>query len=581
MVEALPTVDVYPLTRRDHLENLQIVDTVPVPAVGGTYSNNCSILPVIGSDGLGDLPSVDLVPAIHSCDVRNLPPVPAVGGTYSNNCSILPVIGSDGLGDLPSVDLVPAIHSCDVRNLPLVDSVLAMDSDYPEELPTVDIIPAIDKGDVRNLLNLPIVGNSPGSCSLPTLDMHDSVASGLPAVGGCTDTDLPGLHEEHSVLPSVAQGDGENGDVPPSMVGAREDDSAVGTKSMKRKHRHKAADEDNHGMKERAKRKHRRKAADEDKHGMKERLASGDLPWRQLPYLRAGASGDIVAIAERYGSDLLGEGPDAQWLDVVEAHRLLTSLNTSCWRYSLHQQGGLRELPLGSTVDFMEIFSGNGNLSLAAAVEGMKVGPGIDIHHGKAHANSFTLDLRKASDRRIVWALVSVLKPKWVHMGFPCTFWIAMAHWTRRRDLDRNEQSRYEALVFVFFSRQVVYYQASRWRHSSIENPPLSVAWDLDIVKDMIGRAGMMSVDTHGCAWGAKDPVSGRYYAKVMRFACTFTLQPLARKCPGNHQHEVVKGRISQGHFKGRLRSAVSGEYPMAFCEAWVSLAKRHIIGTS
>jgi hypothetical protein len=131
-----------------------------------------------------------------------------------------------------------------------------MDSDYPEELPTVDIIPAIDKGDVRNLLNLPIVGNSPGSCSIPTLDMHDSVASGLPAVGGCTDTDLPGLHEEHSVLPSVAQGDGENGDVPPSMVGAREDDSAVGTKSMKRKHRHKAADEDNHGMKERAKRKH-------------------------------------------------------------------------------------------------------------------------------------------------------------------------------------------------------------------------------------------------------------------------------------------------------------------------------------
>ena len=97
----------------------------------------------------------------------------------------------------------------------------------------------------------------------------------------------------------------------------------------------------------------------------------------------------------------------------------------------------------------------------------LSVGPAIDRRQGQA--NAFEIDLRKESDRRAVWALVVVLMPAWIHLGVPCTFWIAMAHWTRRRDLDLNEQARIEALVFVVFSRQLVCYQASRRRHSSIE----------------------------------------------------------------------------------------------------------------
>ena len=218
-------------------------------------------------------------------------------------------------------------------------------------------------------------------------------------------------------------------------------------------------------------------------------------------------------------------------------------------------------------------------MSLAAARNGLNVGPSIDKQRGIGHTDEFSIDLTKASDRRIVWALIVVLSPLWIHMGFPCTFWVQISQWTRIRDLDKNEATRLEALVFIQFSRQVVYYQASRWRHSSIENPRDSVSWDLDIVKDMICAGGMEYVDVHLCPWGAKDPSSGLFYNKAMRFASTFNMKPLIRRCPRNHEHEPIKGVVRDGPFKGRHRSALSGQYPLPLCDAWTSLAQQQILG--
>ena len=303
-------------------------------------------------------------------------------------------------------------------------------------------------------------------------------------------------------------------------------------------------------------------------------FASQSIHWRQLPYMRTQALDDVSNIAAMYGSDLLGLLPVAEWLDIREARRLLDNSRGKQWWYRLGKEGTMESFGLGDSVDLMEIFSGCGHLTCAAAKGGLKVGPSVDWRPGLGHADACVLDLRSASDRRIVWALIVVLSPTWLHLGFPCTFWVAISHWTRTRHLQANEASRLEALMFIQFSRQCVHYQASRWRHSSLENPPRSVAWDLDIVQDMVLSADMDSVVMDLCAWGAKDPVSGRYYQKSMKFACTFSMQPLARTCPQDHEHEPVQGTIREGPFKGRHRSALSGRYPVPLCEAWVSLAR-------
>ena len=207
----------------------------------------------------------------------------------------------------------------------------------------------------------------------------------------------------------------------------------------------------------------------------------------------------------------------------------------------------------------------------------MQVAPSIDCPAGQGHSDSFLLNLHKHSDRRIFWALMVWLNPAWTHIGFPCTVWVAIAHWTRIRDLDANEQLRLEALAFIVFAQQCVHYQTSRWRHASLENPVASQAWNLDMVQDMISSSGMGCMQTALCAWDSKDPWSGKYYQKGLQFASTFNMASLARTCPRNHEHEVVQGDILGGLCKGKRRCALSGQYPLPLCKAWVECAQSQI----
>ena len=312
------------------------------------------------------------------------------------------------------------------------------------------------------------------------------------------------------------------------------------------------------------------------------RLASKSIPWRSLPYLRVQALDDIRAIADLFGNDLGSLSPPADWLEVGEARRLLKSLEDKQWWRKLGRQGKLEQFIVDGqplAVFLMEIFSGCGNLTFSAALQGMQVAPSVDCRPGQGHADSFLLNLHKALDRRIVWALIVWLNPQWIHIGFPCTFWIAMAHWTRIRDLDANEQNRLESLAFIVFARQVVHYQASRWRHASLENPSGSQAWNLDLVQDMISFSKMGCVETDLCPWGSKDPSSGKYYQKRMQFSSTFNMGSLTRWCPKNHEHDIVQGVIPAGPCKGKRRSTISGQYPLPLCKAWVECAKSQIGG--
>ncbi len=509
---------------------------------------------------------------------------PVTSSQLSGVCRLAGFAGAMADSSLPILDM----HgSSSMGNGPAVggsgpggpEGLPNRDMDDPEGLPNLDMDDALAVGNGQ--------ANGGGNdAGLPNLDMDDSLtvgSGGIPAVGGWIEFDLPNL-PDLDVQHELPYGGGmmmvsasnvevedelpviDNGHVLPDVGGqaASFGVPAVGGQTGA----HPAVG----GKRSQKKRKALGEQLDVP------RLASRDLCWRSLPYLRWKALDDICTVAKLYGHDLLGRSPDAEWLDVGKARNFVTSMHSRNWRHSLDEHGDLKPLCLEQPVDFLDIFSGCGNLTLAAARNGLRVGPSIDILRGAGHADSFTIDICQASDRRIVWALIALLSPRWTHMAFPCTFWIPIAHWTRTRDLDRNEQARLRALVFIIFSRQIVDYQASRRRHSSVENPPRSVAWDLDIMKAMIDMANMECVETNLCAWGARDPGSGLLYQKAMRFASTFNMKPLARTCPKSHAHQVVEGVVSRGPLKGRSRSAISGQYPMPLCHTWTSLAKSEIL---
>ena len=272
-----------------------------------------------------------------------------------------------------------------------------------------------------------------------------------------------------------------------------------------------------------------------------------------LPYLRTSALLDLPTIAIMFGADLLSV--PTSWLDEANARQLIAAcgiVSTVVMQWFL-----------------LEIFAGCGHLSQASREAGLATGPSIDKL--PADGRNFVTDLLTPEGRRIVWAMLVIFRPMWIHLGFPCTFWSRMAHMTRNQDIHSNEQTRLQELVFIAFSRQVVKWQASRRQHVSIENPPQCRSWALDITQDMVDAGELISVNFDGCAWGMVDPGNGLAYKKAMRIASTVDLSVLQRRCKRQHEHQIVEDRVASGARKGARRSQVSGEYPMDLCHAWVA----------
>ena len=257
-----------------------------------------------------------------------------------------------------------------------------------------------------------------------------------------------------------------------------------------------------------------------------------------------------------FGKDLF-EIPKA-WLDPVCARQLIAA---AC---------GTKAMALAPAPWFLfEVFGGCGHLSLASRRAGLPTGPSVDILYQREHR--LMADLLTAAGRQLLWVCLIIYMPFWVHLGFPCTFWCRMAHLTRKRSEWANEQTRLRELVFVVLTLQIVQWQASRWQHVSIENPPCCCSWHLDIVQDMLNIASMHVVRFDACGWGLMDPGNQLPYKKAMQIASTTELSCLQRSCKGNHVHQRVEGAVTSGPRRGAWRSQVSGEYPHELCEAWVS----------
>ncbi len=269
---------------------------------------------------------------------------------------------------------------------------------------------------------------------------------------------------------------------------------------------------------------------------------------------------DVSQIAAWYGSDLID--PPDEWRDLGKCKSLLREFNMAPG--------------VGSAAFFLlEIFAGCAHLSEAARSLGLPVGPPVDIK--PAIGGDIAYDLLQAYYRKLVWALIVVGAPLWIHVGFPCTFWSMMAHLTRKDDAQANEAKRLEQLVFIFFARQIGEWQVSRGRHISIENPPRCRSWALDVVQDMVTRWNLSSVDFDSCMYGAVDPGNGLYFKKAMRIAMSLPLDGLHVRCNKSHEHQTVHSVVDSGPRKGTPRTQVSGEYPKELCRRWVTLVQAAI----
>ena len=294
------------------------------------------------------------------------------------------------------------------------------------------------------------------------------------------------------------------------------------------------------------------------------------LKQKTLPCLRENATDDLHILADMFGGDLLNATMPASGGSVP-----------SSWLEYSSCAAVLREHGISpSRVDVLEVYAGCANWTSACRVAGLSVGPAIDNKHQQSR-----WDLLSAKWRRVLWAIAVVCQPRWIHSGFPCTFWVRLAHLTRKKTREQNEADRLRALVHV-----VVTTQLANWQHRhnlimSFENPPGAASWNLDIVQRTLAEAKMQRVYFDSCAWGHCDVESGKPYLKRQCIAASASvdLSPLARKCtcPGGRArgvHQVVEGTVRvPGEQKAVSRSTKSGEYPTALCRAWAQLVKERL----
>ena len=302
---------------------------------------------------------------------------------------------------------------------------------------------------------------------------------------------------------------------------------------------------------------------------------------------RANAYDDLETIGNLYGKDLVSCPP--HWLNEADARTYLKDNqiivpgpNGETFLWGRDPNG---------TWEFWEIYSGCANATeafVSPATGGGVAGPPVDKLPSR-WPKLPTFDLLRVDHRRLLWALLVVFAPLWVHMGPPCTFWSTLSRRCNKRTLAQNEQLRLEALVHIVLSIQICQYQQRCNRFCSFEQPLRARSWHLDIVQNMLGGSfgavmpasggtgaqPMKRFNFDSWCWGHRDPGNGKLYKKAQSFASNADMSKLCFTCAGGHDHQKVEGTVSGGPRHGRRRSQVAGEYPMDFCLAWAKLIKR------
>lgn len=209
---------------------------------------------------------------------------------------------------------------------------------------------------------------------------------------------------------------------------------------------------------------------------------------------------------------------------------------------------------------FLEVWAGQAGLTRAAERHGLLALPSVDVLPGQGR---ITLDLLQEQDRATLWHVVARGRPHWIHVGPPCGFWVQIGRCTARRTPEQWLALRRAARDHLRLATQIFRHQSEHGLFASFEQPPHSVSWRLPRVQALQDLPSWCEVTFPSCAYGAKDPISGRPWRKRQKIAANFDISKLALKCTCEQEHQVVEA----------WRTRLAGAYPKQMCDALVACA--------
>ncbi len=228
-----------------------------------------------------------------------------------------------------------------------------------------------------------------------------------------------------------------------------------------------------------------------------------------------------------------------------------------------------------------EYFGGTGGLRRALCQKEVPC-LGFEAYPSGGYDSRFDLELDATIDCEI--AAAANREYQYSHFGITCSSWSTinkinggtrtyaqpLGNGTLPREIKGNLQlAQMMKLVFFYLACGISF---------SIENPRSSYIWKTEAMRSLIERADVYVVDLDMCAYclrppdyrpGAADIRVRKPTRIVTNLSC---LRHLARRCDGNHQHQVCLGTVRNREGKVVRRSTAAGAYPPSLCRRWAAL---------
>ena len=234
-------------------------------------------------------------------------------------------------------------------------------------------------------------------------------------------------------------------------------------------------------------------------------------------------------------------------------------------------QAALAALAYGHRVAFLELWCGSMHLTLGVRAAGLLVPDGMDRLFPMG---SRVWDFALEKDRADAEELVDYLDPMVLHGAPPCEKLSQMCLKPDQPGYDAEASD--SAVAAVAWYVRLVRKRVRKRRAGSMESPKGASTWSLKDVVEFFGVAksperGAYFAEPHFCAYGMQEPGDPtKFWKKAVVLAATYPeILEVDDKCPGDHEHQEVRGsvKLPGGHWVGRGK--LSASYPLAACVAW------------
>ena len=231
--------------------------------------------------------------------------------------------------------------------------------------------------------------------------------------------------------------------------------------------------------------------------------------------------------------------------------------------------------PRGERWDFFEVYSGCGNFTAAVCALGLVVGPAVDMLY---KIGGLKLDCLLENSQALLQAVLEEARPRWVHVGPPCTFWCAIGRWTAHGTAEQWDTKRKKAKTHWCFALHLLSLQEARGAMGSLEQPPGCASWKLGLTQDFRAAYPTWKFYTFkSCPYGMKNPGTGEPWEKWQGFLSNVSLAEMHAPCVCTMKHGHIQGIVKGGPRHGERCSTVAGAYTPDMCSALATIVQKAV----